>query len=407
MESGSSGLPFSYASKVLKILQLEKQTLKFYYKNAKVIKMGFIVRKTYFKIRGETMSFQEEKRERIKNYMLEKIRSDDVEFIQKTMYNFQISITTVKRYIQECLERRIVVEDEQVQCGYALKKENYCFQYSMKDYLDEDSMFYEDISPLLQNVSEESMRIWRYVFMEMMNNAIEHSGCKNIFCNVQKDVLYTEISIADDGIGIFQKVRDYLTIEWGRSANYQDALTELYKGKFTTAFDNHSGEGIFFSSKMTDKFAIWSDNAMLVQGVQMQTQFVQNHLIAYYTRLQNIGTAVVMKLNNQTERTLKEVFDMFATPDEGFIKTRIPIKDVCQSGEPIARSQARRILNRLEQFKVAEFDFDGVEFMGQGFADEVFRVFKNSHPEVEIVPINACPFVLRMIKHVQRTQRTP
>ncbi len=93
---------------------------------------------------------------------------------------------------------------------------------------------------------------------------------------------------------------------------------------------------------------------------------------------------------------------MFSTIEDGFMKTRIPIKDVCQNGEPIARSQARRILNRLEQFKVAEFDFDGVEFMGQGFADEVFRVFKNSHPEVEIIPMNACPFVLRMIKHVQR-----
>ena len=56
----------------------------------------------------------------------------------------------------------------------------------------------------------------------------------------------------------------------------------------------------------------------------------------------------------------------------------------------------------LEQFEQAEFDFSEIDFMGQGFADEVFRVFKAHHPEVEIIPINACPRVLGMIKHVQR-----
>lgn len=110
----------------------------------------------------------------------------------------------------------------------------------------------------------------------------------------------------------------------------------------------------------------------------------------------------MMKLENQTERVLKEVFHMYSTIDEGFIKTRIPIKEVCQEGEPIARSQARKLLYRLEKFKLVEFDFEEVDFMGQGFADEVFRVFKDRHPEVEIIPVNACPDILRMIKHVQR-----
>ncbi|MBQ8803958.1 MAG: STAS-like domain-containing protein [Tyzzerella sp.] len=250
----------------------------------------------------------------------------DIEFIQKTTYNFQISVTTVKRYLHECLANQIIV----------------------------------------------------------------------------KDVLYTEITITDDGIGIFKNIQNYLTVELGKRVTYQDVLVELYKGKMTTAAQNHSGEGVFFSSKSMDEFAIWSDDMVYVQGVQERNQFMQNHLIAYYTRLQRIGTAVMMKLANQSKRALKEVFSMYSTIDEGFIKTRIPIKEVCQEGEPIARSQARKLLYRLEQFKIVEFDFAEVDFMGQGFADEVFRVFKNRHPEVEIVPINACPDILSMVKHVQR-----
>ena len=42
-----------------------------------------------------------------------------------------------------------------------------------------------------------------YAFTEMMNNAIEHAKAKNIRCRVIQDALYTEISIADDGIGNF------------------------------------------------------------------------------------------------------------------------------------------------------------------------------------------------------------
>ena len=157
------------------------------------------------------MSFQEEKRESIKRYMLEKIRLDDAEFVQKTSYNFQISVTTVKRYLHECLEKDIILVDSELKSGYCLKKTEHCFQYSVKDKVNEDDIYYEDISPLLQGVSEDARRIWRYTFMEMMNNAIEHSACEKIYCRVVRDVLYTEITITDDGIGIFRNWIYYRT----------------------------------------------------------------------------------------------------------------------------------------------------------------------------------------------------
>lgn len=229
------------------------------------------------------MSFQEEKRESIRRYLLEKIRQDDGAFIQKTIENFEISVTTVKRYLRECVQN------------------------------------------------------------------------------------------------------------------------QMYKGKLTTNPANHSGEGVFFTSKMLSEFAIWSDNAILSMGCYEKEKLVMSHLLSYFIKLEHIGTMIVMKLENQSTRKIEEVFNMFAPIDEGFIKTRIPIKEVCQYGEPIARSQARRILYRLEEFKQVELDFEGIEFMGQGFADEIFRIFQGKHPEIEIIPIRACQNVLGMIKHVQRS----
>ena len=347
------------------------------------------------------MSFQEEKRELIKKYLFEKIRQRDVDFVQKTMENFDISVTTVKRYIKDGLENGILRQCKEEVVGYQLVEKSYEFFYDQKEILSEDNIYTKDIHDIICNTSREAQSIWYYTFTEMMNNAIEHSECSEIKCIVRQDYLYTEISILDDGIGIYKKIQDYLEEKLKRSISYSEVLTELYKGKMTTNATNHSGEGIFFTSKVLDEFAIWSDNAIYSYKCFEREQFVQSHLISYHNKIKNIGTLVVMKLENQTKRTIKEVFDMFAPMGEGFIKTRIPLKEVCPFAQPVARSQARRLLHRLEEFKQVEFDFDGVEFMGQGFADEVFRVFQNKYPDIELIPINACETVMGMIQHVR------
>ena len=40
--------------------------------------------------------------------------------------------------------------------------------------------------------------------------------------------------------------------------------------------------------------------------------------------------------------------------------------------------------------------------IGQAFADEIFRVFKNTHPDVHLTPINCTPLVKRMIAYISR-----
>ena len=84
-----------------------------------------------------------------------------------------------------------------------------------------------------------------------------------------------------------------------------------------------------------------------------------------------------MNLSNRAQRTSKEVFDEFSSGDDyGFTKTVVPVR-LAQYGNDrlISRSQAKRVLARVELFKTVLFDFAGVETIGQAFADEVFRVF--------------------------------
>ena len=115
------------------------------------------------------------------------------------------------------------------------------------------------------------------------------------------------------------------------------------------------------------------------------------------------GTLVRMVLHNHTARTVKKVFDKFSSEDDyGFTKTVVPVK-LMQYGDDnlVSRSQAKRLLARFDRFKVVVLDFHEVASVGQAFADEVFRVFKRAHPEVEIVPVRTSSEVKRMISRAE------
>lgn len=64
----------------------------------------------------------------------------------------------------------------------------------------------------------------------------------------------------------------------------------------------------------------------------------------------------------------------------------------------MSRSQAKRVILGLEKFQQITLDFSGVRFVGQGFVDEVFRVFKRAHPNSTINYINANSDVTFMIQ---------
>ncbi len=65
---------------------------------------------------------------------------------------------------------------------------------------------------------------------------------------------------------------------------------------------------------------------------------------------------------------------------------------------PIARSQARRLLAAFDRSRELTLDFRGVSQVESSFADEVFRVFPDEHPEVRLRWVNASSGVERRIE---------
>ena len=84
-----------------------------------------------------------------------------------------------------------------------------------------------------------------------------------------------------------------------------------------------------------------------------------------------------------------------------FSKTTVPVRLVQYGDERlVSRSQAKRLLSRVDRFKVVIFDFENVNAIGQAFADEIFRVFNNRYPEIEIHTVNTNKEVEQQIARV-------
>lgn len=265
-------------------------------------------------------------------------------------------------------------------------------RYAITTDLAEDLVWKNDIVPRLGSLPENVRDIWHYGFTEMLNNAIDHSEGSQIDVIIKKTAASTEMILMDDGVGIFRKIQSALAL-----LDERHAILELAKGKLTTDPERHTGEGIFFTSRMFDSFDILSG------GVYFSHKFGDAEDWILERQGSRPGTAVWMKIDNHTSRTTKKVFDKFSSGDDyGFNKTVVPVK-LAQYGNDklISRSQAKRLLARVELFKIVIFDFTDVETIGQAFADEIFRVFANRHPQMELVPVRANSNVKRMIERAK------
>ena len=331
------------------------------------------------------MSFDCTKREAIKRYILEKIYQKD-DFISKTVQAFGVSRTTAYKYVNSLANEGLIRLDSDGK--YSIRNaEPKEYEYENKG-LSEARIYKDVLFDAVADLPENAQDIWKYAFTEIANNAIEHSKAEHLRITVSKNALFTEVLVCDDGIGIFKGISDYYGM-----TDADDAVFALFKGKLTTDPQRHSGEGIFFVSKAMDYFRISS---------QGKSFFVSRHgddpqcmEVSDEAR----GTIVAIILFNATVLDLKDVFDAYTT-ECSFEKTVVPVRFVSTSGQPISRSEARRLCFGLDKFKVAVLDFKGVRTIGQGFAHELFSVFAKKHEELKIECLNMSPDVERAIKHV-------
>jgi anti-sigma regulatory factor (Ser/Thr protein kinase) len=318
----------------------------------------------------------------VRHFIVRHVEAHPADIARIAADEFKVEPQSIRKHLRELSSENVLVVDGKTRDRiYRLKTNDWTKSYPISGALTEDAAW-NDAAPIIGRLPENVLSIWNTGFTEMFNNAIDHSVGTEITVEIRKTAINTEMEIRDNGIGIFKKVQ--------AAANLPDerqAILELAKGKFTTDRTKHSGEGIFFTSKMFDAFDILS-GGLSFTGTRPPGE--------------SAGTTVWMKLDNESSRVAADVYNAFSVEGFGFDKTNVPIKMAQFAGQRmISRSQAKRVLARIGEFKVAAFDFAGVGMIGQAFADEIFRVFHNTHPGIRLEVLNAVPDVLNMIRRVE------
>lgn len=282
------------------------------------------------------------------------------------------------------------------ECCYWLNRQRLESLTLKLDGLEEHVVWEEHISGHLTDLPSNIRSICQYGFTEMLNNAIDHSESTHVSIYLDRSSVDVAINIVDRGEGIFKRICRLKDFE-----NEHIAIFELAKGKLTTDPDRHTGEGIFFSSRMFDLFCIRSGGLYFSHDIEDDGDWLLE-------TSQTEGTKVIMEISNVSKTIDQEVFDSFADPDNdpSFHKTIVPVALAQYKDEGlVSRSQAKRILNRFDRFSTVMLDFKNVPSVGQAFADEIFRVFTNAHPEIELIEVNANTRVSNMIKRAKNTSQ--
>jgi hypothetical protein len=338
--------------------------------------------------------------ERVRAFLLKKINEQAEDVVAATAEKFDITRQAVHKHLQK------LKSDGAIQIAGTLRSPVYslcpmvavAFSYTLSSNLEEDVVWGRDVRPAIEPLPDNVMNIWHYAFTEMFNNAIDHSGGGTISVQVTKTAVSTEIYIHDNGVGIFRKIQSELDL-----ADERLAIFELAKGKLTTDPANHTGQGIFFTSRMMDEFSILSG------GLYFDHSRNAKHDWLIERSKPGPGTSVWMELNNHTARTSRKVFDEYSTGDDyAFNKTVVPLS-LAKFGpdELVSRSQAKRVLARVNLFTTVILDFKDVKEIGQAFADQIFRVYANEHPQIQLLPTNMNKAVKDMVDRATSPNNPP
>ena len=327
----------------------------------------------------------------IQHFLLEHIAAHPQDSVALAMGHFKVSRTTVLRHLGHLIKAKQVIKTGTTkQTCYALTTDTHKqFQFSCEPGFDEFKIFTDYLEKDLNAfLNREAFSVAEYTVTEILNNAKDHSKGRVIRLELQVEAHQVKLIIEDDGVGVFKHLQQAYHFD-----DVREALFELSKGKLTSDPAHHSGEGIFFSSRACNVFSITANGFSYVRDNNI-------HDWTFFKSDLKPGTSVELIISRKCPLHLTEIFIAHQDEDSlAFTKTDVLI-DLAQGyGERlISRSQAQRVCRNLEKFNQVTLDFKRIQAIGQGFVDQVFRVYQQQRPDLTLRYINANPEVEFMIK---------
>ncbi|HNV12395.1 MAG TPA: STAS-like domain-containing protein [bacterium] len=330
------------------------------------------------------------KKGKIKEFIYKNISQHPGNIVALVAENFGISRQGAYLYVAEEVKKGNIIKVGHTRSVryFLIGGDKIEFSLKIKSGLEEDKVWSKYVKPMILKYDNNVQKIVNYGFTEMYNNAIDHSGGTVIHSKIQIVNNKIIIIIMDNGVGIFKKIQEALCLD-----SVRESILHLSKGKFTTDPTKHTGEGIFFTSRVFDHFSILSSD--MYYGFENEDWCLSNEKKESFGQ----GTLIQMIVSVYSKKSPKEIMDKYADQEIGFGKTIVAVALSSDPNDPhVSRSQAKRLMMGLDKFKTVILDFKNVISVGQAFVDEIFRVFKNEHPDINIQYVNANDEVKNMIK---------
>lgn len=260
------------------------------------------------------------------------------------------------------------------------------------DGLQEDLPWARDFAPFF-TLAPNVRRMAQHAFTELVNNAVDHSGGTEVTVSLRQTALHLQMLVSDDGCGLFDSLHRSFDL-----ADPSVAMLELAKGELTSQPERHCGHGLFFTARLADVFDLHANQqAFQYRGWDRRSWHPGKPM-------GRRGTSVFLGIALDTTRTLDEVLRSHSADGTGYDlgRTTVPLRLLTHGGVSLeSRAQARRVASRLQHFRMADLDFSGIDDVGRGFADELFRVFQREHPGVQVTPSGMSGRVASMVASVK------
>ncbi len=329
----------------------------------------------------------------VRRYILDNVVNHPEDIGPHVMRKFGVTRQAVSRHIKKLVDAGYLVPSGNTRArSYTLGRlVDAKLRFNLSE-ITEDQVWRELNQDLPADLSENVRNIVAFGVTEVVKNAIDHSWGETLRVRGRVNAAEIEVIISDDGAGMLQVIRDQL--------NFLDdhhLLFQLGKGKLTTRPGTHKGEALFFCLHAFDRVGIRCENLEFTHD--RSTGEWQTSPLA----LRQKGTSVYLSIPVHSNRTLQSIHDAHSSEpgQQDLSRAFVRVAALQRDGQPLlTRSEARQLMNGLENFEEVTLDFRGVASVGRSFADEVFQVKGEIEGSTKLVWKNLSADVAKVVQDI-------
>ena len=324
----------------------------------------------------------------VRSYILRKISDHPDNIIKNTAVHFDISVQAVYKHIKSLVNEGKIYKRAHARFALSSNDEK-CFSLKLTPSLNPCQVWDTFLKDHFASVRKNVYYICLNGFIEVLKNAVSFSDASSITIRFSQCSNIISIWISDNGVGIYEKIK--------RSYFYPDlreCAFQLSKGILSAHEDSCIGQSLYLVSWCFDIFEICAN------GVCYHKDLINDDWYIQSKKNSASGTSVRMSIDINSNRSLKDVCrDYRLKKNSGFAESHILVDLAVFNEEAfLSRIQARRVLSKLDKFSEITLDFMNVKIVGNAFVDEIFRVFHEKYPDIQLEYINANSDIEFMVK---------